>query len=289
MFGQLLINTLIVGSGYALIAMAFRLLFSVSPFFNMTIGTVATIVAYSTYLFVNVLQLPIFIAIILSLLIASLLSYLFEILAYQPFRKHGASSMILLVVSLGLYTMFESFIHLGFGPQYQTLGNITDVNMINILGQKIPTIQAISIFTSFIVFGFLYCFLHRTFLGKQIRSINDNQDLANIYGMQTQKIIAFVSLLAGLILGMAGILVGYDTGMEPTMGFNLMFKGMIGAIIGGMGHLRGAFFGAMFLAFAENLGVWVFASEWRDAVAFTLFIIFLYIKPNGIFQKKKGK
>ncbi|MDR1026748.1 MAG: hypothetical protein LBL47_05040, partial [Lactobacillus sp.] len=92
--------------------------------------------------------------------------------------------------------------------------------------------------------------------------------------------------ITGIILGLSGVLIGYDTGMEPTMGFNLLFKGIIGAIIGGMRNLRGAFLGALFLAFCENLGVWVFASEWRDLVAFVIFITFLYLKPQGIFQRR---
>ena len=71
------------------------------------------------------------------------------------------------------------------------------------------------------------------------------------------------------------------------MGFNLLFKGMIGAIIGGIASINGAFFGAMFLAFAENVGVALFASEWRDLISFVIFIAFLSLRPQGIFQKKE--
>ena len=128
--------------------------------------------------------------------------------------------------------------------------------------------------------------MHHTFIGKQIRAVNDSSTLANIIGMKNNHIILLVSVLTGLILGLDGVLVGYDTGMEPTMGFNLLFKGMIGAIIGGLANLRGAFLGALFLALAENVGVLLFASEWRDLIAFVIFITFLSLRPHGIFQKK---
>lgn len=289
MFIQLLINTLIVGSGYGLIAMSFRLIYSVSPFFNLTLGAISAFGAYITFYLISTAGFSPLLAIPLALALSTLFSYALEAFAYKPMRDHGASPMILLVASLGLYTIFESVLHLCFGPQYQTLGSISFSSQINLGFTEMPLVQLLTIISNFIVFFALNIFLHHTFIGKQIRAVNDSTTLANIIGMKTDKIIMIVSSLAGLILGLAGILVGYDTGMEPTMGFNLLFKGMIGAIIGGMANLRGAFLGAFFLAFAENLGVWIFASEWRDLVAFVIFITFLSLRPKGIFQKKEQK
>lgn len=289
MFVQLLINTLIVGSGYGLIAMAFRLMYSVSPFFNLTLGAVAAIGAYITYYMASTLGLPPAIAIFTALVFSALVAWALEAFVYKPMRANGSSSMILLVASLGIYTIFEALIHLSFGPQYQTLGTINLSSQVNVWFAEIPLVQVLTIICNALIFIGLNYFLSHTFMGKQIRAVNDSATLSHIIGMNNDRIIMIVSILAGLILGLAGILVGYDTGMEPTMGFNLLFKGMIGAIIGGMGSLRGAFLGAFFLAFAENLGVWIFASEWRDVVAFVIFITFLYFRPKGIFQKKVKK
>lgn len=287
MFLQLLINTLIVGSGYGLIAMAFRLIYSVSPFFNLTLGAVSAFGAYVTYYLSAEVGFEPWQAVPLALALSALFSYALEAFAYKPMRNRGASPMILLVASLGIYTIFESFIHLIFGPQYQTLGNTSLLSQVNLGFMHISLVQLLTIIADFIVFFALNIFLHHTITGKQIRAVNDSITLANIIGMKTDRIIMTVSTMAGLILGLAGILVGYDTGMEPTMGFNLLFKGIIGAIIGGMANLRGAFLGAFFLAFAENLGVWIFASEWRDLFAFVIFIAFLSLRPKGIFQKKE--
>lgn len=288
MFVQLLINTIIVGSGYGLIAMAFRLMYSVSPFFNLTLGSVAAIGAYAAFFFISNAGLPAFYAIFLALLISGLFAWSLETFAYKPMRAHGASPMILLVASLGFYTILEAVIHLIFGPQYQTLGSISFSSQIDVLFAEIPLVQVLTIMCNALVFIGLSYFLDHTFMGKQIRALQDSPTLSDIIGINNDKIIMIVSVMAGLILGLAGILVGYDTGMEPTMGFNLLFKGMIGAIIGGMANLKGAFLGAFFLAFAENIGVWIFASEWRDVVAFAIFTGFLYFRPKGIFQKKKG-
>lgn len=289
MFVQLLINTLIIGSGYGLFAMSFRLMYSVSPFFNLTLGSIAAIGAYAAFALINNVGLPPLGGIFAALIISGIFSWMLEAYAYRPMRSRGASSMILLVASLGFYTIFEAALHLIFGPQYQTLGTLRLSSQIDVWFAEIPFIQVVTIVCNALVFVGLNYLLHHTFVGKQIRAVNDSSTLSHILGMNNNRIITMVSLLAGLILGLAGILTGYDTGMEPVMGFNLLFKGIIGAIIGGMATLRGAFLGAFFLAFAENLGVWIMSSEWRDVVAFVIFISFLYFRPKGIFQKKVRK
>lgn len=284
---QLFIYTLVVGSGYGLIAMSFRLMYSVSPFFNLTLGAVACLAAYMMYWLVIQLGYPTPAAILLSLSAAALFSYALEALVYKPMRSHGSSGMILLVVSLGIYTIFEALIHLKFGPQYQTLRQSVAALPIRVATVELPLVQVLTVIANFAVFFGLNLFLHHTFIGKKIRAVNDSATLSHIIGLRTDRIILIVSVMTGLILGVAGILVGYDTGMEPTMGFNILFKGMIGAIIGGLANLRGAFLGAFFLAFLENLGVWIFASEWRDLVSFVVFIMFLFLSPKGIFQKRE--
>lgn len=286
---HLLINTLIVGSGYGLMAMAFRLMYSVSPFFNMTLGAIATLGAYTAYGLISLCGWPMWLGVIGAIAFCALFSYALEAGIYTPMCNHGASSMILMVASLGVYTIFESVIYLIFGPQYQNLGSINSTININLGFSSIPLVQFLTIITNVLIFIFLNYFLHRTFIGKQIRAINDSATLANIIGIKNNRIILLVSVLTGFILGLDGVLVGYDTGMEPTMGFNLLFKGMIGAIIGGLANLRGAFLGALFLAFAENIGVLIFSSEWRDLIAFVIFITFLSLRPHGIFQKKGNK
>ena len=281
---QLLINTLIVGSGYGLIAMSFRLMYSVSPFFNLTLGSVAAIGAYTALYFTPTMGLWAFFP---AVFVAAGASWALEALAYKPMRENGASSMILLVASLGIYTIFESIISMTFGAKYHALGNFADSHQISLGFTAIPLVQFLIIIFNFAAFFGLNFFLHHTFMGKQIRAVNDSSHLSHIIGIKTDKIIMIVSVITGAMLGLSGVLIGYDTGMEPTMGFNLLFKGMIGAIIGGMKNLRGAFFGALFLAFCENVAVWVFASEWRDLVAFVIFISFLCVRPHGIFQKKE--
>jgi len=277
MISQLLLNTLIIGSGYALVAMAFRLMHQVSPFFNLTLGAAVALGAYLGFALVPAMGIaswPIVIAFVAAF------TCLLEAFVYKPMRARGASKMVLLVVSLGLYTIFESVIHLAFGPQYQTLGRALDFTRF----AGIPTAQAVIVGMAAIVLAGLSFMLQRTFFGTQVRAIHDSPALANLTGINVPRIVMIVSILSGAILGAYGLCVGYDMGMEPTMGFNILFKGMIAATIGGP-TILGAYLGAMILGAAENIGVWLFASQWRDLIAFVIFIILLWLRPQGIFTR----
>ena len=286
MLTVLLLNVLIVGAGYGLIAMAFALMCSVAPFFNMTLGSVIAFGAYGAYGLMKIAGLSPFIAIPLSIVFCAFITFFIEKLVYTPLRNKGASSMVLLVASLGLYTIFEALIHLIFGPQYQILGSASS-HTFHIAVLSIPLVQLLTIIIDVIVFIALTFLLQRTFFGKLVRAVSDNANLANVTGIKNNKVILYVSMFTGIILGTSGVLTGYDTGLEPTMGFNLLFKGIISAIIGGSKTIKGPFLGSFFLAFAENLGVMVWASEWRDLVAFVIFTLFLIFRPQGIFQAKE--
>ena len=292
MLSQLLLNTLIIGSGYALVAMAFRLMYWVSPFFNLTLGASAALGAYMGYALAPLLGAPapafagvttvfLIAAWAVAVILVAAFTWGLEAFVYKPIREIGASPMVLLVVSLGIYTIFESLIHLAFGPQYQTLGSAVDFSKF----MGIPTAQFIIIALGVVVLAGLSFMLQRTFFGKQVRAIHDSPQLANLVGLDVPRVVMIVSVLTGAILGAYGLCVGYDTGMEPTMGFNILFKGMIAAIIGGP-SIVGAYLGAMVLAGAENVGVWLFASQWRDVIAFVIFIILLWLRPDGIFNRK---
>ena len=163
-----------------------------------------------------------------------------------------------------------------------------DLTQFNLGFAHLPLVQLIIIILGLISLVGIYVLLQRTFLGKEIRAIAQCPELAYTTGININRVIIIVSIVVGAILGAYGVCVGFDTGMEPTMGFNVLFKGMIGAIIGGPTVLA-AYLGAMVLALAENIGVWFFASQWRDLIAFVIFILLLWWQQNGIFVRAPKK
>jgi branched-subunit amino acid ABC-type transport system permease component len=109
--------------------------------------------------------------------------------------------------------------------------------------------------------------------------------VARIIGLNTDKINGYVFFIGSALAGFAGILVGFDTGIEPTMGLGLLLKGVIVSIIGGVGNIYGGVLGAFLLGFVENFGIWKISGEWKDAIAFALLIVFLIFRPQGIMNK----
>jgi branched-chain amino acid transport system permease protein len=123
-------------------------------------------------------------------------------------------------------------------------------------------------------------------LGKETRAVADDSLAASVVGINPERTIAWVFLIGSALAGLAGILISYETNIEPTMGFNALLKGIIASIIGGIGSIPGAALGGLLLGLAENLGIWKLPAMWKDTIAFALLILFLLLRPQGILGKK---
>jgi len=128
----------------------------------------------------------------------------------------------------------------------------------------------------------LWFFIQKTRLGKAMRAVSDDPVAANVVGINPEKIIMGSFALGSALAGAAGILISYETNIEPTMGLNALLKGIIASIIGGIGSIPGAVLGGFFLGLAENLGIWKISAGWKDAISFAVLIIFLLVRPGGI-------
>ena len=115
-----------------------------------------------------------------------------------------------------------------------------------------------------------------------------NPELASIVGINKEKIINYSFFIGSCLAGVAGILIGLEQSIEPTMGTHLMIKGFTGAVIGGITSVPGAVLGSYLLGFAENIGVWFLPSGYKDAIAFILLFIILLVKPKGLFGIDQG-
>jgi branched-chain amino acid transport system permease protein len=193
--------------------------------------------------------------------------------------------MIFLVASLGLYTVAISVIPMLFTSQFQTLSNLVTITTTAIGAAIVTNIQLVFI-AAFAIIGIgTAIILKHSRTGKAVRAIADDEEVTKTMGINTQAIIGTVFIAGGAIAALAGILVGFDTGMEPNMGFSLLLKAVIACIIGGVGNIYAGIIGAILLALIENVGVWYFSAEWKDLIAFSVLILFLIIRPQGLIKK----
>ncbi len=283
---QLVLNSIIAGSVYALVGMSVSLTFAVTRFFNLAHGAVAAVGGYSVLYLAKTLGLNLGLAVVLGIAAAAATGYVLERLIFRPLRTRQASSMMLLVASLGAFTVLQALLAILFTSQFQSLSGLAPAGSLHVAGAAITIVQLITLLVAVLVLVGFWLVLTRTRFGKAVRAISDDEEVANIVGINTHRMIGYVFLLCSGVAGVAGILVGMDTGLEPTMGLSLLLKGVIAAIIGGVGSIYGAFLGAFLLALVENLGVWQISGEWKDALAFGVLILFLLFRPQGILGKR---
>jgi branched-chain amino acid transport system permease protein len=285
-FIQLTLNGLIAGSIYALVALGFNLIYGTVRFFDLGYSALIAVGGYTVFFLSRQIGLPLPISILIGTLVAGIAGYIIYLLVYVPLRKRKASNMALFVASLGIFTVIQAVIAIFFSSQFRTLSGSVDAQRIfHVLGGSITGIQVIILATSVVVMFALTIIFRFTMFGKSIRAIGDSEEVSKIVGINTSRIIGYVFFIGSAIAGLVGILVGFDTGIQPTMGFSLLLKGVVASIIGGVGNVYGGVVGALFLGLIENYGIWHISTEWKDAIAFGLLILFLLFRPQGIFRK----
>lgn len=284
-FAQLVINSIIAGSIYALITLGFNLIFGVSKFFDLGYGTMGVVGGYAVLYFGKMLGWNIFLSIFIGVLFAGLVGFLINKFVYQTLRQRKASNLVLIIASLGVFTVIQAFTAMLFSSQFQTLSQNVAQNTYNIFGGIITEIQLIILLSATVIMFFLVWMMKKTMFGKAVKAIGDDEEVSKIVGIDTNKIIGYVFFIGSAIAGLAGILIGFDTGLEPVMGLKLILKGVVASIIGGVGNVYGGVLGAFFLGFVENFGIWKLSGEWREAIAFIVLILFLLFRPKGIFKK----
>jgi len=289
LFNQLIINGIITGSIYALIAIGFTVIYRTVKFFHFAHGVVYTAGAYFAYTLIISLGLNFALSFFLSIILAAVLGIAIDRFVYYPLRRQNASNLIFLLASFGVFIFLQNLIQLLYGAQILTIrtGPIKEGH--HFLGAVITDIQILILVVSIILMILLWRFIQKTKLGKAMRAVSDDPVAANVVGINPEKIILSSFAIGSALAGAAGILISFETNIEPTMGFSAILKGIIASIIGGIGSVPGAVLGGFFLGLVENLGIWKISAGWKDCIAFVILIIFLLIRPWGILGVKSTK
>ena len=241
--------------------------------------------AYIGLLLVTVAGWGLFPALIGAMVGGAILGYLLEVLALRPLRGKKVTHLAPLISTIGVSIFLESAALLVFGPQTRAFP--TDYNQLMDFGLfKISEIQIISMGTAIVLMVLLTLLLNKTKIGKAVRATAENIETASLLGIHTRRIITFTVMLASALGAAAGVLIALSfNAIEPTMGTSMGFKGLSVLIMGGLGNVGGAMSGGFILGVAEVFSVAYGASSFRDAVAFGLIILILFIRPQGLFAK----
>jgi branched-chain amino acid transport system permease protein len=187
---------------------------------------------------------------------------------------------------LGVYIVLQNVISLLFGDDTKSIRTWPVREGWNIFGARITPVQVIIIASAVVLFLAVIIFLKWTKIGKAMRAVASDPDLALISGINVNNVILFTFAIGSALAGIAGILVSLDVDMTPTMGMHALLMGVVAVIIGGRNSIVGVALGALLLGMAQHLGTWWISSKWQDAIAFVILLIFLLFRPQGFFGKK---
>ncbi|MDG6244504.1 MAG: branched-chain amino acid ABC transporter permease [Methanolobus sp.] len=290
LLAQSIINGLITGSIYALVAAGYSLIYSTNNFMHFAHGISVVAAGYMVYWLFTLAGTPFYATCLITILLSALFGLAMYRLIYLPLQRRGSSNVILLIASIGILIFFQNIIQIAFGSGVKLIGYIEVSRGIAFPGGITMTVlQIVILLISGIIFIMLYQFMQKTKLGRNMRAVSNNKELASIVGIDHIRISDFSFLIGSALAGVAGILVALEQNLSPLMGTNLMIKGFTGAVIGGINYVPGSIIGSFVLGMAENLGILVLPSGYKDAIAFSLLFLFLLFKPNGILGKKEGR
>jgi branched-chain amino acid transport system permease protein len=288
---QLVLNILLSFATYSIIGLGFWMLYKTHKFFNLGHGAFVTIGGYGVFLlsqkFLGTTVLGISISIIIAVIVAGIIGMIVDTTLYRLLRNRKQSSLVLLVVSLGLMTIVQNVIALGFTSQYRVVDTAESFSRVfQITGGSITLIQIVSIVTAIIVAIGFYFVILKTNFGKAFRAVSDDADVSAIVGIPVERVLVMVTGIAAGLAGLAGAFIGTDTGILPTLGFAVFLKAVVSDIIGGLDNYWGVVVGALIVAILENLVVFKLGAQWRDVAAYTLLLVFLLVRPQGILTAK---
>lgn len=157
------------------------------------------------------------------------------------------------------------------------------------MGGFLTKTQFFTIICSTLVIITIYMLFYKTTLGRNIRAIASNKTLAKVFGLNSSKVFYMSIIICYVIISFSGILVGIENDLTPSLGFNILIYALVSMIIGGIGSFLGLVGGAFILATSQHLGAYYIDSNWMDAIAYFILIIFLIWKPLGFSGQKHKK
>jgi neutral amino acid transport system permease protein len=283
---QATLNGLTLGTIYALGAVGLTLVYGILRLVNFAHGDFLTFGAYMAYLVNVTWGMPLVAGIAVAMAATALLGLFFERLMWRPMRAKGAGFLQLILMSIGLAFVIRSVIQWFWGTEIRTLGvNVTD--SVTFLGLRIGQTELMVVVVGIAVLLAVGLMVRFSLLGKQMRALSDNLDLAETAGIDTRRVILYTWLFAGGLAGLAGVLSGALTNLRPELGFELLLPIFAAVILGGIGNPFGALTAGLVLGVVIEWSTLVVEPRWKVTFGFVALIIALVIRPQGIFGRAR--
>lgn len=299
-FTSLTLGGLSLGFIYVLIALGYTMVYGVLRMINFAnseifmFGTFATIVVIRDVFKFDQQSEPatgvrlVFILLCClagSMLVSGILSILLELVAYRRLRNKGSNKLAPLISAIGMSIVLAEFMRIITDSRYVGSPRVMEKkSLATIFGGDVRLDNTIVIIAGLVLFIILQQFVQRTRLGKAIRAVSMNEDAAKLMGVNLNAVVSGTFLIGGLMTGAAGFF--YTLKYENTVfsiGFELGIAAFTAAILGGIGNIKGAFYGGISLGLLETYASFFLGTQWKAVTVFLVLVVVLYFRPNGVF------
>jgi branched-chain amino acid transport system permease protein/neutral amino acid transport system permease protein len=297
---QYLVTGVIVGSVIALGALGITLIYGILKFGHFAHGDLMMFGAYVALgAFVGGGSIGplsfgwgMIFAIFVSVAVLAAGSIGIDRVVYRPLRQRGSSAVVLAIASLGVAIVLRAIMLLLWGPDQQLYVSGIHPARDFPFDIKLKPDQIFIIATALLLMTLVYLLLFRTRMGKAMRAMSDNADLARVTGIDTEQVVLWTWVIGGGLAAVAGILLGIQSNLKPELGFTLLLPLFAGAVLGGLGSPQGALVGAMIVGISQEVFVAIDLpfppfgiAGYKPAVAFSILVLILLVRPKGLFGK----
>jgi len=299
-FIQQIINGLVLGSMYALVALGYTMVYGIINLINFAHGEVLMVGALTSWTVVTVLAgaglpgwLLLLIALICAIVVCSALNFTIEKVAYRPLRN--APRLAPLITAMGMSLLLQTLAMIIWKPNYKAYPTLLPNEIYNVGGAVITFTQiVILVVTALVLFGLMYLVNH-TKLGRAMRATAENPRVAALMGVRPDMVISATFIIGATLAALAGVMWASNYGsVQHTMGFLPGLKAFTAAVFGGIGNLAGAMVGGVLLGLIESIGAGyigaltggVLGSHYQDIFAFIVLILVLTLRPQGLMGER---
>ncbi len=297
-FIQQIINGLVLGSIYALVALGYTMVYGIMGLINFAHGEVVMIGAMVALFVIKALPgLPVFVTIPLALAAAAgvcmAVGFTIERVAYRPLRR--APKLAPLITAIGVSIILQNLAMLIWGRNYHAFPSILPTSDHEIFGATITSLQIVIIVIAGLMMAGLTLLIQRTRLGRAMRATSENPPIAQLMGVNINQIISATFVIGSALAAVAGLMVSANYSIAHYyMGFMLGLKAFTAAVLGGIGNLAGAMLGGLLLSVIEALGAGYIGdltggflgSHYQDIFAFFVLIGVLIFRPSGLIGER---
>jgi len=299
---QQIINGLVLGSMYALVALGYTMVYGIIGLINFAHGDVLMVGALTSWTIIGVMReaspgmpgwMILIIATVIAMVVCASLNFTIEKLAYRPLRN--SNRLAPLITAIGMSLLLQTFAMIIWKPNPKSYPNMLPTEPIHLGGAVISITQITILGVTVLTLAFLMWLVNRTNLGRAMRATAENPRVAALMGIKPDVVISATFIIGAMLAAIAGVMWASNYGtVQHAMGFMPGLKAFVAAVMGGIGNLAGAVVGGVALGLIESLGAGylgkltggVLGSQYTDIFAFIVLAVVLTLRPSGLLGER---